>query len=351
MTSSFPVIVSGTSHRALADAVAFEVGKLTYVELGKAVLDCRFDENLFQNCGLKVHGTVARFADGEINMKIEENMRDRSVYIVQPTCPPVNDAIMELVLLIHTLRLASARKITAVIPYFGYARQDRKMGARTPISAAAVAQMLCTFKPTRIVTVDLHCGQIQGFFHNIPVDNLYADGLFVDWIRGHFEALKASDAFQALANVAIVSPDAGGVPRARRIAGKLGITDLVTVIKHRSGPNKIESMQLIGDVSGKACIICDDMCDTAGTVCAAATKLKEMGATKIIVTATHGLFSGPAYDRLAASCIDHFVVTNTVPQRPWPHTQPCMHVLDIAPLLGQAIHRVHTKQSLSALFE
>lgn len=322
-------IVSGSSHRALADAVAARL---------------RDGEDGARDC--EVVSTVGRFADGECRVKIQRNMRERDVYVVHPVCGweggSVNDALVELLLLLQTLKLASAGKITVVVPYFGYARQDRKTGARTPISAAAVAQVISAFSPTRVVTVDLHCGQIQGFFHNIPVDNLYAEGLIAEWVRRQFPDT---------ASLCVVSPDAGGVPRARRLAGLLGVTNLVTVIKHRVRANEVDSVMLIGDVSGCTCVILDDMVDTAGTVCAAAAALKARGAVAVAVAATHGLFSGPAYDRLGASCIDHVAVTNTVPVAPFPHASPVMTVLDIAPLLADAIGRLHGGRSLSELFE
>lgn len=321
-------IVSGTSHPDLAAAVAAQL---------RTTLD--------PDC--QVVSSVGRFADGEVSVKIHRNVRDRDVYVVHPVCRAaedggsVNDALVELLLQLQTLRLSGAGKVTAVVPYYGYARQDRKAGARTPISAAAVAQVISAFSPTRVVTVDLHCGQIQGFFPNIPVDNLYAERLIAAWVREHEHS----------GPLCIVSPDAGGVPRVRRLAGLLGVTNIVTVIKHRARANAVESVSLIGDVTGCTCVILDDMVDTAGTVCAAAAALKERGAVAVVVAATHGLFSGPAHDRLAASRIDHVVVTNTVPQTPYPHATPAMTVLDIAPLLADAICRLHEGRSLSELFE
>lgn len=323
---SNPEIVSGTSHPDLAAAVA--------TQLRSVDPECQ------------VVSSVGRFADGEVSVKIHRNVRERDVYVVHPVCRSpdgsVNDALVELLLLLQTLRLSGAGKVTAVVPYYGYARQDRKAGARTPISAAAVAQVISAFAPTRVVTVDLHCGQIQGFFPNIPVDNLYAERLIAAWVRDHGPTHGP---------LCIVSPDAGGVPRVRRLAGLLGVTNIVTVIKHRARANAVESVSLIGEVTGCTCVILDDMVDTAGTVCAAAAALKERGAVEVVVAATHGLFSGPAHDRLAASCIDHMVVTNTVPQVPYPHAHPTMTVLDIAPLLADAICRLHEGRSLSELFE
>jgi len=333
-------VVSGNSNRALATAVCHNLQGY-YNNLSE---ESQWSESACTDSetGPHLQGDVGRFADGEINLSIPNNVRGQQVYIVHPTCPPVNDSIMELVLMTQALKLASAERITLVIPYFGYARQDRKTAARTPISAAAVAQVLCAFQPSRIVTLDLHCGQIQGFFPNIPVDNLYAQGIIAEHIRGLFPESKT---------LCVVSPDAGGVPRARQLASLLATEDLVTIIKHRSGANKVESVKIIGDVQGKVCIVIDDIIDTAGTVCAGAAALKAMGAATIVIAATHGLFSGPAFDRLHDSCIDRVIVTDSVPQRQYPHATPEMDVLSVAPLLAQAIHRLHTKQSLSVLFK
>lgn len=328
-------IVTGNSNRELAQAVCRCLGALDSNPSEESKWGAHETEP-------QLSGQVGRFADGEINLSIPTNVRGQEVYIVHPTCPPVNDSIMELVLLTQALKLASAEKITLVIPYFGYARQDRKTAARTPISAAAVAQVLSAFQPSRIVTLDLHCGQIQGFFHNIPVDNLYAQGIIAD----HLKAI-----FRTTSDLVVVSPDAGGVPRARQLAHLLGTTDLVTIIKHRSGANKVESVKVIGDVTGRVCIVIDDIIDTAGTVCAGAAALKAMGAATVVIAATHGLFSGPAHDRLRDSCIDRVIVTNSVPQRRYSHFVPIMDVLDIAPLLAQAIHRLQARESLSVLFK
>ncbi len=303
-------VVSGNSNRALATAVCHKLQGY----YNNPSEESQWHDNESARTvdgGPHLQGDVGRFADGEINASIPNNVRGQEVYIVHPTCPPVNDSIMELVLLTQALKLASAERITLVIPYFGYARQDRKTAARTPISAAAVAQVLCAFQPSRIVTLDLHCGQIQGFFPNIPVDNLYAQGIIADHLKG---------LFRDQTSLCVVSPDAGGVPRARQLAHLLDTTDLVTIVKHRA-------------------------------VCAGAAALKSAGASTIVIAATHGLFSGPAHDRLHASCIDRVIVTDSVPQRPFPHATPVMDVLSVAPLLAQAIHRLHTKQSLSVLFK
>lgn len=327
-------VVTGNSNRALAQGVCSHLQ-------GYYNNQCEESKWGGAESAPQLQGDVGRFADGEISVSIPNNVRGQEVYIVHPTCPPVNDSIMELVLLTQSLRLASAKRVTLVIPYFGYARQDRKTAARTPISAAAVAQVLCAFQPSRIVTLDLHCGQIQGFFPNIPVDNLYAQGIIADHLKGLFPRH----------DLCVVSPDAGGVPRARQLAHLLGTDDLVTIVKHRSGANRIESVKVIGDVQHKVCVVIDDIIDTAGTVCAGAAALKDMGASEIVVAATHGLFSGPAFDRLKGGCIDRIIVTDSVPQRVYPHANPVMDVLSVAPLLAQAIHRLHTKQSLSVLFK
>jgi ribose-phosphate pyrophosphokinase len=287
---------------------------------------------------------VGQFADGETRIKLEADMRGRDVYVVQPTCNPVNHSYMELFLLIHTLKLASAGRITAVLPYFGYARQDRKTESRTPISASAVAQLMEAMKPDRIITVDLHCGQIQGFFHGVPVDHLSAQNEFVSWLRHRFQD-------DNLSNCVIVSPDAGGVARAKEIADKLEIQRMATIMKRRAGAGVIESMELVGDVKGLDCIIIDDIIDTAGTLCKAAENLLKHGARSVGACATHGVFSGPAMSRIRASQLSFVCVTDSIPQQE--NQAKCpekLSVISLAPLLAEAIHRVHNDESLSALF-
>lgn len=323
-------LVSGTAHRALAESIK---------ELLNNPESTRRHQTSFN---LKVDGEMGMFADGEISIQILDNVRGKDVYIIQPTCPPnVNTNWMELLLLVHTLKLSSAKSVTCVVPYFGYARQDRKTKPRTPISASCVAQLLESQNPSRVITLDLHCGQIQGFFHCTPVDNLYAEKMMATWVRDQkFDTSK----------LCIVSPDAGGVTRARRLADLLDVISMATILKERGGPNQVKSAQLIGDVSEKTCIIVDDMIDTAGTLCAAAMLLVEKGATSVYACASHGLFSGEAFKRIGAcSALKGVVVTNSIPQKP----EACakLTVLDIAPLLADAITRCHFGESLSVLFK
>jgi len=284
---------------------------------------------------------VGKFADGEINMQIKENIRGADVFVIQGTSPPVNDNLMELLLLLQTIKLSSAKRITAVIPYYGYARQDRKTRPRVPISASAVAQLIETMGADRVVTVDLHCGQIQGFFHHTPVDNLFAEGEFIETL-----CAKYPDPTE----VVIVSPDAGGVMRARRIADKLHVENVATILKRRAQANVVEAMQIVGSVEGKKCVIVDDIIDTAGTLCTAADLLRENGAIDIIACATHGVFSDAAMDRLNTSCLTEVYVTDSIPQEH--NTARCdrLRVLSIAPLLARAIRRIHEEKSLSVLF-
>jgi len=285
---------------------------------------------------------VGTFSDGELNIRIENNVRGADVYIIQPTCPPVNNNLMELLLLIHTLKLSSAKRITAVVPYFGYARQDRKVKPRTPISASAVAQLIAKMGPNRVVTCDLHCGQIQGFFHKAPVDNLFAEPEFIKY-------LKSKDF--VLDKLVIVSPDAGGVVRARRVADRLGAASVVTILKRRAAANQIESMQIVGDVKGFTCVIVDDMIDTAGTLCAAAQLLKDNGSVRVIACATHGIFSGPALERLNSSCMEEVCVTDSIPQDENRVQCKKLVVLSLVSLLAASIRHLHDEKSLSILFE
>jgi len=311
-------ILSGNANRKLASQIAETLG----VELEPCLLET--------------------FADGELNICIENNVRGADVFIIQPTCTPVNNNLMELLLLIHTLKLSSAKRITAVVPYFGYARQDRKTKPRVPISASAVAQLIEKMGPNRVVTVDLHCGQIQGFFHQIPVDNLFAEGEFTNYLKKKNLPLSST---------VIVSPDAGGVVRAKRVADKLGASSVVTILKRRAAANQIEQMQIVGDVSGSICVIVDDMIDTAGTLCAAANLLRENGAAKVFACATHGLFSGTAMDRLNASVLEEICVTDSIPQDK--NVEKCnrLIVLSLVPLLSKTIVHLHEEKSLTLLFD
>lgn len=291
--------------------------------------------------------TVGRFADGEVNVQIHENVRGKDVYIVQPTCPPVNDNIMELLLMISSLNRASARRITVVIPYYGYARQDRKMQARVPISAADIARLLESMGIDRVIAVDLHCGQIQGFFGpRVPVDNLDGGIVGIDHFGG-----------KDLHNPVIVSPDAGGVYRAKKfkegLAHKYEMPDigLAMIIKQRARAGSVDKMDLVGDVNDCDCIIVDDMIDTAGTICKAAAVLKEKGARRVFAFASHGLLSGPGNDRIAKSAMEECVILNTIPSSPQREANEKLVVLSVAPLLAQSIFNVHAKKSLSALFK
>ncbi|HHO47290.1 MAG TPA: ribose-phosphate pyrophosphokinase [Desulfobacteraceae bacterium] len=279
---------------------------------------------------------VKKFSDGEISVEIGENVRGTDVFVIQPTCPPVNDHLMELLIMIDALRRASARRITAVIPYYGYARQDRKVRPRVPITSKAVAEMLMAVGTRRVLCMDLHAGQIQGFF-NIPVDHLYAAPILLKYIR---------DAFQ---DVVMVSPDAGGVERTRAFAKRLN-AELAIIDKRRERANECEAMHVIGDVAGKTAVLLDDMVDTAGTLCGAAAKLMEKGAMEVHACCSHPVLSGPAIERLENSCIKSLVVTNSIPLRG--DAQQCkkIKVLSVSELLAEAISRIHTEDSVSTLF-
>lgn len=287
--------------------------------------------------------TCGRFADGEINIQIENNVRGADVFLIQPTCPPdINSHLVELLLLLQTLQLSSAKRITCVLPYYGYARQDRKTKPRVPISAAAVATMIETMGADRLLTLELHCGQLQGFFRQIPVDNLYAENEFIEKLL----LLNINPQ-----NIAIVSPDAGGVTRARRMADKIGAAAVVTILKRRVAANQIESMQLVGDVKDFHCFIVDDIIDTAGTIVKAADLLVAAGSLSVYAIATHGVFSGPAMERLSGSRIQEVWVTDSIPQTANQAKCDKLKVISVAPLLAEAIARLHEEKSLSRLFE
>lgn len=285
---------------------------------------------------------VSQFADKEISIHIPYNVRGSDIYIIQPTCTDVNKNLMELLLMIHTLKLSSAKRITAIVPYFGYARQDRKVKPRVPISASAVAQLIEAMGPSRVVTVDLHCGQIQGFFHQTPVDNLFAENEFIRYLK--------EKNFNPEETV-MVSPDAGGVVRARRLADKFGAVGVVTILKRRVQANQIAEMQLVGEVSGKNCVIVDDIIDTGGTLCKAAELLKESGALEVIACASHGLFNHPALDSINSSYLTEVCVTDSINQEYTSSKCPKIKVISLVPLLAEAIYRLHCEKSLSALFE
>ena len=281
---------------------------------------------------------VKTFSDGEVLVEIRENVRGRDVYIVQSTCAPTNNNLMELLVMTDALKRASAATITAVIPYYGYARQDRKAAPRTPISAKLVADLITTAGVDRVVTIDLHAGQIQGFF-NIPVDNLYAAPVLLNHLKDRFKGQ----------NVVMVSPDAGGAERVRAFAKRLECP-MAMIDKRRTGPNVAEVMHLIGDVKDKVAIILDDMIDTAGTLTQAAGALKQNGAAAIYAAASHGVLSGPAIDRLNGSVIEEVLLTDSIPLGDKAERTSQVKVLSVAPLLAEAIRRIHEDESVSSLF-
>jgi len=279
---------------------------------------------------------VKQFSDGEISVEIGENVRGTDVFVIQPTCTPVNDHLMELVIMVDALRRASARRITAVLPYYGYARQDRKVRPRVPITAKAVAEMLMAVGTRRVLCMDLHAGQIQGFF-NIPVDHLYSAPILLKHIRRNFE------------DVVMVSPDAGGVERTRAFAKRLN-ADLAIIDKRRERANECEAMNVIGDVGGKTAVLLDDMVDTAGTLCGAAAKLKENGAKEVHACCAHAVLSGQAIERINNSQIKSLVVTNSIPLADKGERCDKIKVLSVGELLGEAISRIHSEDSVSYLF-
>ncbi|MGH7308791.1 MAG: ribose-phosphate diphosphokinase [Candidatus Rokuibacteriota bacterium] len=279
---------------------------------------------------------VSRFSDGEVFVQVNENVRGTDVFIVQPTCPPVNDNLMELLVMIDALKRASARRITAVLPYYGYGRQDRKVQPRVPITAKLVADLLTAAGVDRVLALDLHAGQIQGFF-NIPVDHLFAAPVIVDYLGK-----------KELRDPVIVSPDAGGVERARAIAKRLR-AGLAIIDKRREGPNQAVAMYLIGDVRGKDTVVIDDMIDTAGTLAQAVGTLEREGARRILACGVHAVLSGPALERLTAAPLEEVVVTNSIPVAE-ARRLPQLTVLTVAPILGEAIRRIHDEESVSTLF-
>jgi len=281
--------------------------------------------------------TAKTFSDGETQIEIHENIRGRDVFVLQSTCTPVNDNLMQLLIIMDALRRASAKRITAVIPYYGYGRQDRKVKPRVPISAKLVADLITTAGADRVISIDLHAGQIQGYF-NIPVDNLFAAPLLLKYIRNNFQD-----------DLVIVSPDAGGVERARAFAKRLSAS-LAFIDKRRDAPNISEAMNIIGKVEGKTVIMLDDMIDTAGTLAQGANALKSRDAARIYACCTHPVLSGPSIERLMASPIDHLVVTNTIPLNREARNCSKIEVLSVAELLGEAIKRIFNSNSVSTLF-
>ena len=306
-------LFSGSAHRQLAQEIADCLG----IQLGQARL--------------------RRFPDSEVSFQIDENIRGADVFIVQPTSNPVDQHLMELLVMIDAFRRSSAARITAVLPYYGYARQDRKDRPRVPISAKLVANLLSAAGTNRVLTMDLHKAQIQGFF-DIPVDHLFAAPVIIDYCS----RLQTPD-------LTIVAPDAGGAERARAYAKRLD-AELAVVDKRRSEDGTAEVMNVVGDVQGRTCILQDDIIDTAGTIQKAAQALKDAGAARVLACAVHGVFSGPAIDRIEKSPLDELIVTNSVPQRP--EAQQCRKivVLSVARLLGQAIRNIHDETSVSSLF-
>ena len=306
-------LFSGSANPALAHAICGYLG----IRMGEA--------------------TVSSFSDGEVRVKIEENVRGSDVFVAQSCCAPVNDSIMELLIMIDALKRSSANRITAVIPYFGYGRQDRKDQPRVPISAKLVADLITTAGTDRVLTMDLHAGQIQGFFY-IPVDHLYALPVMMDYITK-----------RKLQDLVVVSPDAGGVERARAFAKRLQV-NLAIIDKRREGPNQAQVMNIIGDVQGKSALLLDDMIDTGGTIVQGAQACFDKGAREVWAGCTHPVLSGPALERLQNSCLAQVVVTDTIPLRGKEAKCPKLNVLSVAPLLGEAIRRIHEDESVSSLF-
>lgn len=306
------ILFSGNANRALSQEIADYLG----VPLGEA--------------------EVSRFADGEILVQIFENVRGADVFVIQPTCRPVNENLMELLVIIDALKRASAWRITAVMPYYGYGRQDRKVQPRVPITARLVADLLTAAGVHRVVTMDLHAGQIQGFF-TTPVDHLYAAPVLLQYFQERM-----------LGDAVVVSPDAGGVERARAFAKRLD-TSLAFIDKRRTGPNEARVMHIVGEVEGRDVIIVDDMIDTGGTLTQAVPALLEKGAKRIFASCTHPVLSGAAVERIEGSALEEVVVTNTIPLSEGRHSKK-LSVLSVAPLLGEAISRIHKDESVSRLF-
>jgi ribose-phosphate pyrophosphokinase len=308
-------LFAGNANPALAHDVAKQIG----TPLGRAY--------------------VGRFSDGEVNVELMENVRGRDVFILQPTCPPANDNLMELLVMVDACRRASAARITAVVPYMGYSRQDRRMrGSRMSIAAKLVANMLSSAGVTRMLTIDLHSEQIQGFF-DIPVDNVFASPVLLGdaWKQGY-------------KNMIVVSPDVGGVARARALAKRLDDADLAIIDKRRPRPNESKVMNIIGEVEGKTCVLIDDMVDTAGTLCQAAQALKDEGAVKVIAYITHPVLSGNAVDKISKSALDELIVTDTIPLSAAAKACTRIRQLSVAGLLAETIRRIRDEESVSSLY-
>ncbi|MFN3273907.1 MAG: ribose-phosphate pyrophosphokinase [Paracoccus sp. (in: a-proteobacteria)] len=320
---SEPKLISGNANRPLAQAIARRMSM--HRGMNVSLLDAR----------------VERFNDAEIFVEVYENVRGEDMYIIQPTSNPANDNLMELLIMVDALRRSSAARITAVIPYFGYARQDRRAKARTPISAKLVANLLTEAGVDRVLTMDLHAAQIQGFF-DIPVDNLYAAPIFGLDVQHHFKG--------RMNDLMVVSPDVGGVARARELATRIG-APLSIVDKRREKAGEVAEMTVIGDVSGKTCIIVDDMCDTAGTLCKAAQVLMDEGATEVHAYITHGVLSGPAVERVSKSVMKSLVITDSIQPTEAVKNAPNIRIVPTAPMFAQAILNIWNGTSVSSLFE
>ncbi|HJP36189.1 MAG TPA: ribose-phosphate diphosphokinase [Gammaproteobacteria bacterium] len=315
LSESTMMLFSGNSNPPLAWAIAAHL----QVRLGKA--------------------TVGRFSDGEINVEIEENVRGRDVFVLQSICQPTNDNLIELLVLIDALRRASASNITAVIPYLGYARQDRRpRSARVPITAKVVANMIASVGTERVLTLDLHADQIQGFF-DMPMDNIYASPVLLGDIWKH-----------EYPDLIVVSPDVGGVVRARAVARRLDNADLAIIDKRRPRANEAQVMNIIGDVDGRSCVLVDDMVDTAGTLCKAAAALKQNGARHVVAYCTHPVLSGAAIENISGSALDELVVTDTIPLTEQARACETIRQMTVAELIGESINRINGGQSLSSMF-
>ena len=310
------MVFAGNANLKLANDIAHELG----IPMGKAIVD--------------------RFSDGEVLVEIMENVRGRDIYLIQPTCAPTADNFIELLVMVYALKRASVARVTAVIPYFGYARQDRRpRSARVPITAKVAAKMISTVGTDRVITIDLHADQIQGFF-DIPVDNVYASPLTLADIWQH----------QGGEDLVVVSPDVGGVVRARALAKRLDDADLAIIDKRRPRANELEIMNMIGEVEGKTCIMIDDMVDTAGTLCQAANFVKSHGAKKVVAYITHPVLSGPALERINDSELDELVVTDTIPLTDEAKSSPRIRQLSVAELLGETMRRIASNESVSSLY-
>ena len=315
MSDNKMMVFSGNANRPLADAVVNHLN----MPLGKAV--------------------VGKFSDGEVMVEIEENVRGKDVFIMQPTCAPTNDNLMELLVMVDAMRRASAYRVTTVVPYFGYSRQDRRTrSARVPITAKVVANMISSVGADRVLTVDLHADQIQGFF-DVPVDNVYASPILLgDIWRRHYE------------NVMVVSPDVGGVVRARALAKRLDDADLAIIDKRRPRPNESKVMNIIGDVKGRSCVLVDDLVDTAGTLCEAARALKENGAERVLAYITHAVLSGPAVKNIEKSQLDELLVTDTIPLSKEAAACSRIRQLSVAGMLAETMRRISDEESVSSMY-